>query len=181
MLGAGRRLRFSKTARSCPCHRETGWDGKRGRVESIFNRRFMNDFVKCPAECPETCEADVEADVSDAAVGFAQQEHRSLDTAPLKVAVRRLIEGGSEGSDEMRLGDAGKAGQSRDVERISVSAVHRITGAKHPAIDFLQCPGHLNITRYATTSRRGAGSRILVRLAGIEPAAFRSGAERSVR
>ena len=88
-----------------------------------------------PAESAEAGKPDVQADVGHTSVGFAQQEHRTLDPAALKVAVRRFAEGGAEGSNEMCFGDAGKPGQSGNVKRFRIRAIHRIAGPKHPPID----------------------------------------------
>src|SRR5438270_1229293 len=125
---------FSKTARSCPGHREAVWDGFDRPALTVCRRRLANDVAKAPAERAQAVEADVEADVHDAAVGRPQQEHRPLDPAALQVAVRRLAEGRAKSSDEMRLRDVRDLGEGRDVEWLGVGTVHGITSAQHPSI-----------------------------------------------
>jgi hypothetical protein len=71
-----------------------------------------------------------------------QQEHRALDPAALEVAVRRLAERRAEGSDEVRLGDAGDPGQRGDGERLGVAAVHRVARAEQPAVALLDGTAH---------------------------------------
>src|SRR4029078_12261510 len=83
-----------------------------------------------------------EADVGDAAVGFAQEEHRALDPSPLQVPVRRLAENGAEAAAEMRLGDVRHGGHGADIERLGVGAVHGVAGAKEAAIHVLDFPAH---------------------------------------
>src|SRR5467141_4097250 len=105
---------FSKTARSRPGHGEAVWDGFDRPALTVRRRRLANDVAKAPAEGAQAVEANVEADVRHAAVGHPQEEHRPLDPAALKVAVRRLGEGRAKGSDEMRLRDVRELGEGRD-------------------------------------------------------------------
>ena len=139
-----------------------------------------------PAESTEACKADVEADVGDASIGFAQQEHRAFNAPPLKVAVRRLAKSGAKCSDEMCFRDEGEPGERGNVEWIGVRAVHRVACAEHTAVGLHDGSTHrlINLTTCGSSAQdKELSSQIanLVRLAGIEPAAFRSGAERSVR
>ena len=65
------------------------------RTLAVCRRRLTDDRAEGPAERPEADEADVEADLAHAAIRLAQEEHRPLHAAPLKVAVWRLAEGGA--------------------------------------------------------------------------------------
>src|SRR3954452_17187057 len=85
-LNAVRRLRFSKTARSRPGHREARRDRRGGAGAAVLAGRDADDRRERAAERAEAGEAHVEADVRDAALGRAQQEHRPLDAAALQVA-----------------------------------------------------------------------------------------------
>src|ERR1700687_3103747 len=136
------RLGFSKTARSGPCRRESGGPGDDRSALPARRRCLADDVAKATAEGAETGEAHVQADVGHATVGRAQQEHGALDSAALKVPVRRLAKGRSKGSDEVRLGDARDSSEGRDVERLRVGAVHGVAGAEHPAIDLLDGAAH---------------------------------------
>src|SRR6202011_706182 len=109
------RLGFSKTARSCPCHREAGGHGDDRSALAVRRRCIAEDVAAATDEGAETGEAHVQADVGHATVGPAQQEHGALDSTALKVPVRRLAKGRSKGPDEMRLGDARDSSQARDV------------------------------------------------------------------
>src|ERR1700716_1850368 len=142
MLGAVRQPGFSKTARSHPGHREARWDGHRDSARAVRDRSLAHDVVKRAAEGAEAGEADVEADVRHAARSLDQQEHCPLDTAALKVAVRRLTKRGAKGPDEMRLRDAGDLGEAVDVERVRVRPVNRIAGTEHAAIALFHGPAH---------------------------------------
>src|ERR671937_2081881 len=104
-LLAGRRARFSETARSRPGLGEARRD--RAQIRSpppVDRRRLSDDLREGPAERPQAGEADVEADLAHAAVGLAQEEHRPLHAPALQVAMRGLAEGRPEGPDEVRLG-----------------------------------------------------------------------------
>ena len=54
--------------------------------------------------------------------------------------MRRLAEWGAEGPDEMRFRDAGDAGESANVQRPGISALHSIKCAQHPAVCRLYRP-----------------------------------------
>src|SRR5919206_1448450 len=69
---------FFKTARSRPGHGEAGGNGPGLGITAIGRRGLADDRAEGAAERPQTGEADIEADIGDAAVRFAQQEHRSL-------------------------------------------------------------------------------------------------------
>src|SRR5215472_4813898 len=137
-------VRFSETARSRPCHREAGGDGARYRCAAAAegDGRLADDLAERTAEGAEAAEADIEAYVRDAAVALAQQEHRALDPAALEVAMRRLAERRAKGPDEVRLRDAGDAGERGDVERPGVCAIHRVARAEQPAVALLDGAAH---------------------------------------
>src|SRR5438445_9330676 len=143
---------FSKTARSCPGHGEARRDGLDRSALAVDGWRFADDLLKAAAEGAQAVEADVEADVRHAAVGRAQQEHRPLDPAALKVAVRSLAEGRAKGSDEMRLRGVRDLRQSRDVEWLGVGTIHGITGAQHPSIRLLRGAAHAGSPRMAASA-----------------------------
>src|SRR5207247_4836812 len=109
---------------------------------AIARRRLADDLAERPAEGPQAHEADVEADVGDAAVGFAEEEHRALDPPPLQVSVRRLSEHRAEAADEVRLGDIGHRGHGADVERLGVGAVDGVVGAMAAPVQILDFPAH---------------------------------------
>src|ERR1700682_1594380 len=118
MLSAVSRPGFSETAGSCPGH-----DKARGCVNhflagAIFARRDLDDVVKRPAEGAEAAEADVQADISDASLGFTQQEHGALHPPSLQVAVRGLAKGRLEGPDEVRFGNRSDLRQVCYVQRL---------------------------------------------------------------
>src|SRR5712692_6518365 len=98
---------FSKTARSCPGHREAVRDGQDRPALAIGRWRLADDVAKAPAEGAEAGEADVEADVRHTPVGRPQQEHGAFDPPALQVPMRRLAKRCSEGADEVRLRDVG--------------------------------------------------------------------------
>src|SRR2546423_3351624 len=143
---------FSKTARSCPGHREAGRDGLDRPALAVDGRRLADDLLKAAAEGAQAVEANVEADVRHAAVGRPQQEHRPLDPAALKVAVWSLAEGRAKGSDEVRLRDVGDLSEGGHVEGLGVGTVHGITGAQHPSIRLLRGAAHAGIPRMAASA-----------------------------
>src|SRR5256885_4544557 len=143
---------FSKTARSCPGHREAGRDGLDRPALAVDGRRLADDLLKAAAEGSQAVEANVEAGVRYAAVGRPQQEHRPLDPAALKVAVWRFAEGRAKGSDEVRLRDVRDLGEGGHVEGLGVGTVHGITGAQHPAIRLLRGAAHAGIPRMAASA-----------------------------
>src|ERR1700716_328949 len=108
------RLGFSKTARSCPCHREAGGHGDDRSALAVGSWSLADDVAEATAEGAETGEAHVQADVGHATVGCPQQKHGALDSAALKVPVRRLAKGRSKRSNEVRLGDVRDPSQARD-------------------------------------------------------------------
>src|SRR6202165_2866629 len=99
-LGPPRSTRFSATARSCPPHREAGWNRLEGPALAIPTGRLPHEPVERAAERAQTCEPHVEADVGDVAVGPAEQVHRPFDATTLQVTVGCLSEGRSERTDE---------------------------------------------------------------------------------
>jgi hypothetical protein len=111
-------------------------------VAPVGRRRLADDVAKRPAEGAQAREADVEADVGHAGGRRPQQEHRPLHAPALQVPVRRLAERRAEGADEVGLGDVGDARQRRDVQRLGVPAVHRVTGPEHPAVGLLDGAVH---------------------------------------
>src|SRR5436853_3840591 len=94
------RLGFSKTARSCPGHRETVRHGHDRAALAVGRRRLANDCLKTAAERAQAVEAHVEADVGHASIGGTQQEHRPLDPAALEIAVWRLAKSRAKGPNE---------------------------------------------------------------------------------
>src|SRR4051795_8487268 len=133
---------FSETAGSRPGHREAVRDVVGDAAVAVAGGRLADDGAEGAAERPEAGEADVEADVGHAAVGLHEQEHRALDPPALQVAMRRLAERGSEGADEMRLGDVGDAREGGDVEGTRIAAVHRVASAQQPAVGVFDSPAH---------------------------------------
>src|ERR1700720_2240588 len=99
------RLGFSKTARSCPGHREAVRDRHDWSALPIGGRRLADDCLKTTAEGAQAVEAHVEADVGDAAIGRPQQEHRPLNATALEIAVWCLTERRAKRTDEMCLRD----------------------------------------------------------------------------
>jgi hypothetical protein len=112
---------------------------------SVGGRRLADDGPERAAEGSEAGEPDIEADVSDTSVGLAQQKHRSLDSSPLEVAMRRLAEAGPETADEMGLRQAGHRRNRANVERLGVGAVHGVAGAQQAAIQLLDSPAHASM------------------------------------
>src|SRR6267143_6257968 len=143
---------FSKTARSCPGHREARWDGQDRSASAVGGWRLADDLLKAAAEGAQAVEAEIEADVRHAAIGRPQQEHRPLDPSALQVAVRSLAEGRAKGSDEMRLRDVRDLREGRDVEWLGVGTIHGITGAQHPSIRLLRGAAHAGIPRMAASA-----------------------------
>src|SRR5260370_8071911 len=133
MLGSVRGPGFSKTAGSHVGHREAA----RHRFDlgplAIFAGCDADDVTECAAEGAEAVEADIEADVSDAALGFAQLEHRALDPPALKVAVRRLAEGRAKRPYEVGLGDERNLGEVVDVHCLPLAPIDPAPAPKHPA------------------------------------------------
>src|SRR3984893_19427577 len=128
---------FSKTARSCPGHREAVRDSHDWSALTVGGRRLADDRLKTTAESAQAVEAYVEADVGDTAIGRPQQEHRPLNATALEIAVWCLTEGRAKRSDEMCLRQIRDLSEGRHVERPGVGTVHGVTGAKHPAIRLL--------------------------------------------
>src|ERR1700737_518843 len=141
MLSAIFAARFSKTARSGPGHREAGWGDHDVGPLSVVARIQADDVSKSAAEGAEAGEPHVQADVGDAALGLAQQEHRSLDPPSLEIAMRRLSKGRAERPDEVRLGDPGHTGKSPYVQGPRIGAVDRVTGTQHAAVQLLDGAG----------------------------------------
>src|SRR3954447_16800014 len=133
---------FSKTARSRPRHREAVRNGLDVGSPAVLGRRLADYGPERAAEGAEAREADVEADLGHAALGLPQEEHRPLDAPALKVTVRRLAERGAEGADEVRLRHVGDTRERRDVERLRVAAVHRVSCAEQAAVGLLDFATH---------------------------------------
>src|SRR3984893_18488684 len=136
------RLGFSKTARSCPGHREAVRHGHDRSALPIRRWRLADDRLKTTAESAQAVEAYVEADVGDTAIGRPQQEHRPLNATALEIAVWCLTERRAKRTDEMCLRDTRDLSEGRHVERLGVGTVHCVTGAKHPAIGLLLSATH---------------------------------------
>jgi hypothetical protein len=98
--------------------------------------------VERPAERAKADEANLEADVRHRPVRFAEEEHRSLNSTPLQVAMRGLSERGPERPDEMSFRDLGDSGQPGDLERLGVSTIDGVASAQHPPVALLRGPGH---------------------------------------
>src|SRR5437773_12543103 len=103
MLSAALLPGFSKTARSCPAHREAVWHRKDVAPCPVVRGRLADDVAKRAAESSKAPEPDVKADVGHGAVGLPQQEHGALDLPALQVAVGRLCKGRPEAGGGMRL------------------------------------------------------------------------------
>jgi hypothetical protein len=90
--------------------------------------------AECPAEArgerAEAPEPDGGADLGDRAVGVAEQRRRSFEPAGQQVLVRGLAEGAPELTAEVRGGEARRACQRRDVERLAVARVDQVLRAK---------------------------------------------------
>src|ERR1700712_1163275 len=129
MLESRVALHLSETARPCPGLHETRRNIGNRAAKPVRAGRFSGDLPECPAECGMTVEANLHADICDAAICFAEQEHRSLHTASLEVAVRILTERRLEGANEVSLGDDRDSRQCLDVERARPVPVHRVPGA----------------------------------------------------
>src|ERR1700686_1268912 len=97
------RLGFSKTAGSCPGHREAVRNGHDRAALPVRCRRLADDCLKSTAQGAQAVEADVEADVGHAAIGRPQQEHCPLNATALEIAVWRLTEGPAKRAGEMWL------------------------------------------------------------------------------
>src|ERR1700682_428014 len=163
MLGAGLGLRFSKTARSHPGHREAGRHGKHELAIAIFGRSVTHDFCERPAESTETSKTNIETDIRDTAWSLPKQEHRPLHPPALQETMRRLAKSCPKGPDEMGLGHRSDLCEVGDVERLRIRAVDRVAGPQHPAIELLDGAGHDPIVpQPGTTPARGtilAGNR----------------------
>jgi hypothetical protein len=57
------------------------------------------------------------------------RKNRPLYPPALEVPMRRLAERGAEDADEVELGDEGDPRQRRNVKRLRVVAIHRVTRA----------------------------------------------------
>jgi hypothetical protein len=115
---------------------------------AVARWRLADDLPKGATERSQAHEADVEADVGDAPVGLAQQEHRSLDTPPLQVAVRGFPEDGAEAANEVGLGDVRNRRNRADVEWLRVGAVHRVAGAQKASVEVLDVAAHPSTLRH---------------------------------
>ena len=109
--------------------------------------------LKRPAERPEAGEADIEADVGNAAIGFAQQEHRAFDSPPLQVVVRRLAEYGAKRADEVRLGHVRDRRDGTYVEWLGIRAIHGVAGAEQAPVQVLGFTAHSETLRHRATTR----------------------------
>src|SRR5438132_1820264 len=145
-------LGFSKTARSCPGHREAVRHGHNRAAIAVGSRRLADDRLKTAAERAQAVEAHLEANVGHASIGGTQQEHRPLDPTALEIAVWRLAKGRAKGPNEMRFRDVGDTGERRQVERLRVRPVHRIAGTEHPAVGLLLGAAHPGSPRMAASA-----------------------------
>lgn len=114
----------------------------RAMPRPIRARRLPDDLPKGSAKCPEAAEAYVEADVGHGAVTFAQQKHRTLDPAPLQIAVGRLPEDGAEASTEVGRRNVGHRRHCAHIERLGVGAVHRVTGTQQAPVELFGFATH---------------------------------------
>ena len=130
----------------------------RSMPRAVARRGLANDLAEDAAERPQAGEADVHADVGDAAVGLAQEEHRALHPPALQIPMRRLPEDGSEGADEVRLGDMRHRGHGTNIERLGVGAVHRVAGAQEAPVQILDVPAHRATLRHQGAGHQGKGS-----------------------
>src|SRR4029077_21056947 len=146
------RLGFSKTARSCPGHREAVRNSHDRSALAVRGRCLADDCLKTTAEGAQAVEANVEADVGDAAIGRPQQEHRPLNATALEIPVWCLTERRAKGTDEMCLRDIRDLSEGRDVEWLGVSTVHGVTGAEHPAVGLLHGAAHAGSPRIADSA-----------------------------
>src|ERR1700694_1723147 len=99
--------RFSKTARSHPCHGETRGHGSNRAAPSMRRGSLADDVSESAAEGAQAAEPHVKKNVGDIEIAPSQQIHRPLHPPALQVAVRCLAESGPESSDEMGFGHAG--------------------------------------------------------------------------
>src|ERR1700680_453165 len=137
--------RFSKTARSHPCHGETRGHWSHRAAPSMRRRSLADDLSESAAEGAQAAEAHVKTNVGDIEIGPSQQIHRPLHPPALQIAVRCLAEGGPESSDEMGFGHAGDASERRDIEPLRVRAIHGVTGAEHAAVRLFDAAAHVSI------------------------------------
>jgi len=71
--------------------------------------------------------------------------------------MRRFAERGPEGTDEVRLGHVGEAGEVRDVDRMCERSVDRVPSPQHAAVAFLDGAAHKAMKArwpYRSTERR---------------------------
>src|SRR3984893_19150819 len=141
LRGVGR-ARFSKTAWACPGHGKTRRHAAGDGAPAVGRRRFAHDLAEGAAERAQTGEADVETDLRYAAIGLAQQEHRPLHASALQVAMGCLAEGGAEGANEVRLRDQRDPREGRNIERLSVRAIHGVARTKQASIGLFNLATH---------------------------------------
>src|SRR5579871_472695 len=135
-------FRYSESAllpgRAKPRHRPAGRYAQRravaGETLAVFRARLAHDRAERASECAEAVESDVEADLGYGKVRLAQQLHRALHPAALKVAVRRLAKRRPELAAEVRRGDVGDTCERRHVEWLRERTVHRVASAQHAAV-----------------------------------------------
>src|ERR1051326_8143481 len=105
--------------------------------------RCLADYLReSPAERPEARKRDIEADVGHAAIGFAEKEHRSLDAAPLEVAVRCLAENVTKTAAEVCRRDVGDRGDGTYVERLGVRPIHGLARPQQAPVEILSLAAH---------------------------------------
>src|SRR2546430_1538775 len=137
--------RFSKTAGSCVGHGEAcRGDHDLGPL-AVVGRVEAHDVSESPAECAEAGEPDVEADVGDLAFGFAEEEHRALDSSSLQVTVGRFAERRLERTDVVGFGNARHARQSLYIQGLGIGAVDGVAGTEHSTVELLDGEGHRTI------------------------------------
>lgn len=103
---------------------------------------FADDFPERSAERAEAREAHSKADVGDTPLCLAKHEHRSLNATALQVVMRRLAEDGAEAAAEMSLRNMRDRGDSSDIQRIGVSAIHGVARPQQSPIEVLGLAAH---------------------------------------
>src|SRR5260370_42695953 len=99
------RAGFSKTARTCPGHREAGRDRHDRPALAVGAWRLADNVAETPTECAQTVEADVEADGRHATAGRAQGEHGALNPPALGVPGWGVAKRRTKRSGEVRIRD----------------------------------------------------------------------------
>jgi hypothetical protein len=121
---------------------DTVWRHDRTVAEPVMGRRLADNVAEGPAERAQAGEANVEANVGDASVGLAQQEHRSLDPAPLQIVMRRFAKDGAETTAEMSRRNVRDGGHGRHIERFGVGPIHGVAGPQQSPVEILRIATH---------------------------------------